>query len=95
MLYDGAIKYLRFAKVAIEEKSIEKVNNYLLRTQDIINELMCTLNMDMEISKSLYALYEYMNHRLMEANIKKDREIIDEVLNMLTELRETWEKATS
>jgi flagellar protein FliS len=95
MLYDGAIKFLRFARVAIDEKDIQKSNNYILKTQDIITELMVTLNMDIEISKSLYSLYDYMKYRLVEANIHKDKEQIDEVIGMLTELRETWEKAMS
>lgn len=93
MLYDGAIKFLRFSKVAIDEENIESRNKYICKAQDIISELMATLNMDYEISHSLFALYEYMKYRLVEANIKKDKEIIDEVLGMLTELRETWEKA--
>lgn len=90
MLYDGAIKFLRFAKVAIDEEDIQKSHNYIMRVQDIISELMVTLNMDYEISKSLFSLYDYMKYRLSEANMKKDKEQIDEVVVMLSELRETW-----
>lgn len=93
MLYDGAIKFLRFARISVNENNIESTNNYLTKTQRIITELMCTLNMDIEISKSLFSLYEYMNYRLVQANIKKDNTMIDEVLEMLTDLRNTWEKA--
>jgi flagellar protein FliS len=92
MLYDGAIKFLRFSKVAIDEKDFARANNYLLRVQDIITELMSTLNMDIEISKSLFALYDYMKYRLVQANTSKDKEAINEVQNMLTELRDTWQK---
>lgn len=95
MLYDGAIKFLRFSKVAIDENNIENTNKYLRKTQDIISELMITLNMDYEISKGLYSLYDYMKYRLVEANIKKDKEMVDEVLGMLIDLRDTWEKASS
>lgn len=94
MLYDGAIKFLRFSKVAIDENNMENSNKYLCKAQDIISELMVTLNMDYEISKSLYALYDYMKFRLIEANIKKDKGNIDEVLGMLIELRDTWEQAS-
>ena len=93
MLYDGAIKFLKFAKISINDQNIEATNKYLKKAQRIITEFMCTLNMDIEISKSLYSLYEYMNYRLMQANIKKDNAMIDEVLDMLIELRDTWEKA--
>lgn len=93
MLYDGAIKFLRFSKVAIDEANIENTNKYLCKVQDIISELMVSLDMKYEISKSLYALYDYMKYRLIQANIKKDKAMVDEVLGMLVELRETWEKA--
>jgi len=92
MLYEGAIKFLKLTKASIDEKNIEKANNYLCRAQDIISELMVTLNMDIEISKNLYSLYEYMNYTLVQANIRKDKKMVDEVLNMLIELKDTWEK---
>lgn len=92
MLYEGAIKFLKFSKVSIDEKDMQKAHNYIVKTQDIITELMVTLNMDIEISKSLYSLYDYMKFRLIQANIKKDKEQIDEVIGMLTELKETWEQ---
>lgn len=93
MLYDGAIKFLKFSKVAIDENNLGNSNKYLLKSQDIISELRITLDMNYEVSRSLDALYEYMNYKLIEANLKKNRDIIDEVLNMLIELRDTWEKA--
>ncbi|HBM81516.1 MAG TPA: flagellar export chaperone FliS [Clostridiaceae bacterium] len=94
MLYDGAIKFLRLAKISIDEKNIENTNKYICKTENIISELMATLNMDMEISKNLYALYDYMKRSLMEANIKKDKGTIDEILSMVSELKDTWEEAS-
>lgn len=93
MLYDGAIKFLRLAKVSMDEGDIQKTHNYIMRTQDIISEFMATLNMDYEISKSLFSLYDYMKFRLTQANINKDKDMLDEILNMLIEFRDTWEKA--
>lgn len=92
MLYDGAIKNLRLAEMAIEEKEIEKVNTYLIKTQNIIAEFMSTLNFEAggEVAKGLYQLYEYMYHKLVRANIDKDIEGIREVKKYLEELRETW-----
>ncbi|MDW7674420.1 MAG: flagellar export chaperone FliS [Bacillota bacterium] len=92
MLYNGAIKFLKQAKVAIEEKNIEEANNKICRVQDILAELMSSLNMDIEISNNLYALYDFMNNRLIEANIKKESKMIDEVEGMLVELRDTWKE---
>lgn len=93
MLYDGAIKFLKFAKKSMDEKNIENTNKYLRRAQDIINELMVTLNMDYDIAKQLYSLYDYMEYRLIQANIKKDKNMVDEVIGLLSELREAWEEA--
>lgn len=93
MLYDGAIRFLRFAQIAIDEKNYESANKYLVKAQNIISELMATLNMDYEISKSLYSLYDYMKYRLIQANIKKDREMVEEIMKMLSGLRDTWQQA--
>lgn len=90
MLYNGCIKFINQAKLFIEQKNIEKANNAIIRAQDIIQELMVTLNMDYEISKNLAALYDYMNRRLIDANISKDTQILEEILDMVTELRDTW-----
>jgi flagellar secretion chaperone FliS len=93
MLYNGGIKFLQQSKLAIEGKDFAKANSSILRTQDIITELMLTLNRDYEISESLSNLYDYMKQRLVEANMKKDMEILDEVIGMLQELRTTWQQA--
>ncbi len=91
MLYDGALKFLRFAMIAMEEKNIENTNKYLIKTQDILGELMATLNFDAgEISNRLFSLYSFMNQELIEANIHKDKDKVENVYSMLEELRDTW-----
>jgi flagellar protein FliS len=91
IMYDGAIRFLKFAKEAIDEKNIEKAHNNIVKAQDIIMELLLSLNMEAgEIAVKLQSLYIFMNKLLMEANIKKEKEPIDRVLKMLTELREVW-----
>lgn len=92
MLYNGCLKFLGKAKIAIEQKNIEEKNYNIQRSQAIIAELMSTLNMDIEISKQMLPLYEYMNHRLVEANIKNDPSIIEEVEGLVTEFRDTWKE---
>ena len=95
MLYDGAINFLLRAKIAIEEKNIDQTHLYITKTQKIIREFMDTLDMETagEIGENLYRLYEYLYHRLIQANIKKDTEIVDEVLGHLRSLKQTWEEA--
>jgi len=90
MLYNGCIKFIKQAKMAIENKEIEKAGSVILRAQDIVQELMITLNTDYEISDNLYALYDYMYRRLIDANISKDIAPLDETLDLMTDLRDTW-----
>lgn len=92
MLYNGCLKFLNRAKQAINEKNIEDRNHFIQRSQAIIAELMSTLNMNIEISKQMLPLYEYMNRRLTEANIKNDPAIIEEVEGLVTEFRDTWKE---
>lgn len=92
MLYNGCLKFLHQSKKGIEEKNLDKKNVNLLKAQDIIKEFMSTLNMDVAVSKEMLALYDYMNRRLIEANVKNDIAIIDEVEGLVTEFRDTWKE---
>ncbi|WP_226618563.1 flagellar export chaperone FliS [Cytobacillus firmus] len=92
MLYNGCLKFIHQAKKAIEEKNIEIKNTNIQKAQSIIQELMVTLNMDIEVSKNMISLYDFMNRRLMEANIKNDASILDEVEGLVTEFRDTWKE---
>lgn len=92
MLYNGCLKFLNKAKQSIEDKNIQEKNNNIQRAQAIIAELMSTLNMDVEISKQMLPLYDYMNRRLVEANINSDIAIIEEVEGLVTEFRDTWKE---
>lgn len=92
MLYNGCLKFIHQAKKAIDEKNIQDKNNSILRAQDIIRELMVTLNPEIEVSKQMLTLYDYMLNRLIEANIKNDNEILNEVEGLVTEFRDTWKQ---
>ncbi len=95
MLYDGAIQFLNKAKKGIEDKNIEVIHNNIIGAQKIISEFMNTLDMETggDVAKNLYGLYDYMYFRLVQANVKRDSTIIDEVLVHLKELRRTWDQA--
>ncbi len=91
MLYDGAKKFTGRGIKAMEENNIEEANNNLVRSQDILAELMAGINFEAgELAENLFALYEYMHYRLIQANLKKDKEPAEEVLVMMSELRDTW-----
>ncbi len=93
MLYDGAIKFMNIAKYSIEENDIQKAHKALIRAQDIVMELNASLNMDYDISDNLRALYNFVLEKLIDANIEKNAQDIDEVLGIMTELRDTWKEA--
>lgn len=92
MLYNGCLKFINQAKKAIADKNIEAKNTNIQKAQNIIRELMVTLNMDLEVSKNMMSLYDYMNRQLIEANLKSDIAILDEVEGLVTEFRDTWKE---
>jgi flagellar protein FliS len=93
MLYNGCLKFITLGKKAIAEKNIQEKNTNLIKAQKIIQELMVTLKMDLAISRELMSLYDYLNRRLIEANIKSDLDILEEVEGFVMEFRDTWKEA--
>ncbi|MBE0467415.1 MAG: flagellar export chaperone FliS [Candidatus Desulforudis sp.] len=93
LLLNGAVKFIKQADKALENKDIEGAHNTLVKVQDILAYLRGTLNPDYEIAQNLDALYDYIGERLVQANLKKDREILAEAGRMVEELRETWIQA--
>jgi flagellar protein FliS len=93
MLFNGLVRYLKVAHEGIAENNIEKANNNIIRSQDIIIEFASTLDMQFEMSNGLLALYDYMNWRLIEANLHKDNAIIEEIIGYAEELRDIWAQA--
>jgi flagellar protein FliS len=93
LLYDGAIKFLIFSKKAIEKQDIETAHNNIIKAENIIYELMSTLNMEAgEISENLLKMYDFMIWQLIEANKEKNKEKIDSVIRLLSTLREAWKE---
>lgn len=92
MLYNGCLKFLNQAKKGIETKDIELKNTNIQKAQNILRELMITLDPSQTISLSMSSLYEYMINRLVEANINNDAALVDEVYGLTTEFRDTWKQ---
>ena len=97
MLYDGAIKNASFAVEHMKSGQIEKVHDCLIKTKNIVTELMATLNMDKggDIAKNLQSLYSYMFSQLIEANMNKKTEPVVVVIDLLKELRAAWTQINS
>jgi len=93
MLYDGGIKFMNIAKYSIENNDVQRAHETLIRAQDIIIELNSSLNMEYEISTNFRRLYGFILDKLIDANIQKNMEPIDEALEILIEMRDTWKEA--
>ncbi len=93
MLYNGALKFMNQGKLHIQQHNVEGANEALKRAQDIIQELNITLDMKYEISHNLRSIYLYILEKLVDANISKNCIPIDEAIEMVTELRDTWKEA--
>ena len=92
MLYEGAIKFCNIAITAVEQKDIQKAHNSIMKVQDIIEEFQVTLDHRYAVAKDFDTVYEYLLRRLIQANIKKDEEILGEVLGHLRTMRDTWKE---
>ncbi|EOS27065.1 flagellar protein FliS [Lachnospiraceae bacterium 3-1] len=92
MLYEGAIKFCNIAIAAIEEKNIEKAHNNITKVENIVAEFLSTLDHKYPVAKDFENVYNYLMERLLEANLKKDKEILEEVLTHLRTMRDTWKE---
>ena len=92
MLYNGCLKFIGKAKIAMESNQIEERNSNIQKAQNIVRELMVTLNMDYDVSKNMLSIYEYMNSRLTEANIQNDLVALSEVEDLTLQFRDTWKQ---
>lgn len=92
MLYEGAIKFGNIAIFSIEKDNVEKAHANIIKMQKIIDEFRMTLNMDYPVANDFDKVYEYLLKRLVEANLKKDIDIIEEVLTHLRSMRDTWKE---
>ena len=92
MLYDGAVKFANIALEAIEEGNIEKAHNNIVKVQNIIVEFRSTLDMKYPVAKDFDVVYDYIYRRLVEANMKKDKAILEEALRHIKTMRDTWKE---
>ena len=92
MLYEGAIKFCNIAITAVEQKDIEKAHINIVKTQRIIEHFRLTLDMKYPVAQDFDRVYEYLARRLVQANVKKDKEILEEVLEHLHSMRDTWKE---
>ncbi|MDI9508463.1 MAG: flagellar export chaperone FliS [Clostridiales bacterium] len=92
MLYEGAIKFCNIAIMAIEKDDIEKANLNIIKAEKIITELRASLDFKYPVSNEFELVYDYIYRRLVESNISKDKDILEEALGYIREMRDTWKE---
>ena len=90
MLYDAQIKQIKLSDIFLENREYEKVNQHLSRAEDIVSELLCSLDLSYPISEELMKLYDFMLQELIQINLQKDRSRIPPLLEIVESLREAW-----
>ena len=94
MLYDGALRFVNTAIEKIEScpDQLDAISNYIIKTQDVITELMVSLDLEKggEVAANLFRIYVFLNQQLIEGNLKKEVDPLRRVKDMLSDLREAW-----
>lgn len=92
MLYDGAVKFCNIALEGIDEKDIEKANNNIIKAEKIIVELRATLDMKYPVANEFDRVYDYIYRRLVEANLRKEKDVLEDALKQIKTMRDTWKE---
>lgn len=92
MLYEGAIKFSNIAIMAIENGDVQKAHDNIVKVENIILEFRSTLDHKYPVWEDFDRVYDYIYRRLVEANMKKDKEILEEALGYIREMRDTWKE---
>jgi flagellar protein FliS len=92
LLYEGAIKFCNIAAVAIEKKDIEKAHTNIVKAELIIEEFQASLNHKYSVAEDFDKIYNYIYGLLVEANMKKDLDILEKATEELRGMRDTWKE---
>ena len=92
MLYDGIIKFGNISKEAMINKDIEKAHNNIIKIQNILKELLNTLNYKYEVAKDFEIIYTNIANLTFQANISKNPDDMEKAIEAMREIRETWVK---
>ena len=95
MLFDGGIKFLKQAEKHIDDKDMLKANEKLKKGQEVIRELMASLDLEKggEFAENQLRLYDYMHYELIQANMRKDKEKVGMIRNMLSDIKDSFKEA--
>jgi len=92
-LFDETVLCMNLAAKALDDKDNDMSHNMLIKLQNIFLYLTNTLEDGFEISTDLKRLYEFLGEQVLQANVRKDRKFLDEILPIVQDMRETWRQA--
>ncbi|PRO65628.1 hypothetical protein C6I21_08885 [Alkalicoccus urumqiensis] len=92
MLYDGCLTFISRAREAIEQGKMEAKNTNLIKAQNIIRELMVTLDEKAAVSADMMPMYDYILNQLIEANTQNDLAALKNAESFTTDFRDTWKE---
>ncbi|MGI6403297.1 MAG: flagellar export chaperone FliS [Oscillospiraceae bacterium] len=92
-LFDELIKQCRLAEIHIEKKDLAAANNSLIKSQTIVSTLDASLDMRFPISSQLRSFYIFFNQQLRKANIEKSVSVLQELVPLMKELRDSFAQA--
>ena len=92
MLYEGAIKFCNIAIMGVEEKNVEKAHTNIMKVEHIIEEFQATLDHKYPVWEDFDRVYDYIYRRLVEGNMSKEIDIIEDALKYIREMRDTWKE---
>ncbi len=92
MLYEGAIKFCNIAIMGIEQGDVQKAHTNIVKVQKIVDEFRATLDMKYPVAKDFDRVYVYLQRRLIDANMTKEKEIVEEIATHLRSMRDTWKE---
>ena len=92
MLYEGAVKFCNIAIMGIEQNDVQKAHDNIVKVERIVDHFRATLDMKYPVAKDFDRIYVYLQKRLLEANVSKDKDILEEVAEHLRSMRDTWKE---
>lgn len=97
MILDESVKQGKIAKIALGDRDYEKVNNSLIKIQDIYIELIASLssnNQEIKWKDDMISIYTYIYNNLIKVNFNKDINLLNEILPLISEIRDIWYEAS-
>lgn len=95
LLYEGAIKFCNIAIVAIEKNDLEKAHDNIVKAEMIIEEFQSTLNHKYPVAEDFDKLYRYIYGLLVDANMRKDKALLEKATDEIRGMRDTWKEVMS